>query len=681
MITFCYDASDCLSNTVDFIGEETGWMAGEVWPTEKDGLFLTTNGDRNWISQMKVNDPIQGLYTITANTAFASGDKIYKTADRAKSWNHTFNQFGWGFPSLEFLCDSIGFMTTHEISPEELFISSDGGYSWSGDTAFSEVDNIFVLNDSIVYAFTRSSYYPPLEANKTTDLGKKWNLLPGLDSICHDVQVNSSHFVNENTGYLVGTCEDGSYSDDYQNLLIKYTGGDGWVRLNPGTDLPLNKIYFIDRDVVKDELGAPLNSLHISDGYLWAVGNNGQILKLDLNPKSEKKDTVSRFMVASDFHHFSPSPNLRESMLYEFAMAAIEEEVDFMFIPGDLIIRGSEDPLARDSLLRDWRYIMDTLYHHDIRLYASRGNNDAGSGPAWDSLFSGIYQFPRNGPEDEKNLSYAIEYQNLLFISLDQYTEYHKINQEWLDGILDTTGIEHIFAAGHEPAFKIYKSDCLGLYPEDRNLFWESMTGAGAKAYFSGHAHFYDHTLIDDGDGDPDNDVHQVVTGTGSAYSHPDGEYDGDNGLWNPRRLFHEEATGYVLVELEGKDATLTWKHRTGPGIFEFGGDSCTFPCGTTIIDGKDRKEIPSDSDPLFQNYPNPFDNATMISYELKHPGHMELFVYDVFGRKVATLDSGFKSSGIHQVRWKPRDLQPGIYLCELRTAGSRQVIKMIQTK
>ena len=122
----------------------------------------------------------------------------------------------------------------------------------------------------------------------------------------------------------------------------------------------------------------------------------------------------------------------------------------------------------------------------------------------------------------------------------------------------------------------------MGAFPEERNLFWESLTDAGVKAYFCGHDHFYDHAIIDDGDGNPDNDIHQVIVGTGGGSLRADGEYDGDNGRWTPERLFHEEEYGFVLVEVNGAEVEMIWKRRTAQNVFESGGDSFTFLTGTT---------------------------------------------------------------------------------------------------
>ena len=228
---------------------------------------------------------------------------------------------------------------------------------------------------------------------------------------------------------------------------------------------------------------------------------------------------VNRLMVFSDPHHNSPHPAFRETVLFELVNAAITEDVDFIFITGDLIIQRLPEDSRIDSVLADWRFILDTLAQHGIRLYSARGNNDIFSGVAWDSLFSGIYTFPQNGPPGEPNRTYSIMYDNLLFLSLDQYVSGHRINQSWLDSILTGYDRPHIIVAAHEPAFKLIHTDCMGAYPEDRDLFWESLTDAGAKIYFCGHDHCYDHAILDDGDGNPLNDIHQVIVGTGGELS------------------------------------------------------------------------------------------------------------------------------------------------------------------
>ena len=74
----------------------------------------------------------------------------------------------------------------------------------------------------------------------------------------------------------------------------------------------------------------------------------------------------------------------------------------------------------------------------------------------------------------------------------------------------------------------------------------------------------------------------------------------------------------------------------------------------------------------LGQNFPNPFNSRTSISFELRQPGPVELAVFDLAGQRVATLAVGEHRAETHQVRWDGRDgrqkeMASGIYFYRLR--------------
>ena len=76
----------------------------------------------------------------------------------------------------------------------------------------------------------------------------------------------------------------------------------------------------------------------------------------------------------------------------------------------------------------------------------------------------------------------------------------------------------------------------------------------------------------------------------------------------------------------------------------------------------------------LDQNFPNPFNPETVITYGLRTPAHMRLTIYDVAGGVVRVLDSGFKPSGTFSISWSGRDAegQPvgsGVYFYRLEVS------------
>ena len=72
----------------------------------------------------------------------------------------------------------------------------------------------------------------------------------------------------------------------------------------------------------------------------------------------------------------------------------------------------------------------------------------------------------------------------------------------------------------------------------------------------------------------------------------------------------------------------------------------------------------------LLENYPNPFNPRTAISFQLSAFSQVSLKVYDTAGRLVATLLDGWREAGSHQVTWDASGLPSGIYICRI-TAGS----------
>jgi hypothetical protein len=90
----------------------------------------------------------------------------------------------------------------------------------------------------------------------------------------------------------------------------------------------------------------------------------------------------------------------------------------------------------------------------------------------------------------------------------------------------------------------------------------------------------------------------------------------------------------------------------------------------------------------LNQNYPNPFNPATVISYQLSVISKVNLKVYDIIGKEVATLVNEVQQAGVYTVNFNAGNLSSGIYFYKLwvstptGTAGSFvQTKKMILLK
>ncbi len=272
-----------------------------------------------------------------------------------------------------------------------------------------------------------------------------------------------------------------------------------------------------------------------------------------------------RFVVFGDTRGESTSDQIDTTILSEIARAATNYHPAFVLVPGDLVNSGT--PAAFQS----WTNVMAPVYQAGIAVYPVIGNHDLPSVPGWTNVFGST--IPNNGPATEIDRTYFITYSNALILNLDTYVNVSRVNQGWINAVLATNTRPHVFVQGHEPAFKANHPDCLDNYPKNRNVFWNSLSNANCRIYFTGHDHFYNHSRIDDGDGNPDNDVHQMIVGSGGAPISTTYAYDGNNSFFFPRLIFHEQQYGFVVVEVSGFQVTTTWYHRTSLGVYAAGGD------------------------------------------------------------------------------------------------------------
>jgi len=85
----------------------------------------------------------------------------------------------------------------------------------------------------------------------------------------------------------------------------------------------------------------------------------------------------------------------------------------------------------------------------------------------------------------------------------------------------------------------------------------------------------------------------------------------------------------------------------------------------------------------LNQNFPNPFNPSTVISFQLARNGFVALKVYDLLGKTVATLIEKEMFAGKHEVEFNPEayKLGSGAYFYELKTENQKITRKMLYMK
>jgi hypothetical protein len=68
------------------------------------------------------------------------------------------------------------------------------------------------------------------------------------------------------------------------------------------------------------------------------------------------------------------------------------------------------------------------------------------------------------------------------------------------------------------------------------------------------------------------------------------------------------------------------------------------------------------------QNYPNPFNPVTQIKYQMPKSCFIEINVYNILGRKVASLFKGNKQAGFHTITWNASTFSSGVYFIKMKT-------------
>jgi hypothetical protein len=83
----------------------------------------------------------------------------------------------------------------------------------------------------------------------------------------------------------------------------------------------------------------------------------------------------------------------------------------------------------------------------------------------------------------------------------------------------------------------------------------------------------------------------------------------------------------------------------------------------------------------LSNNYPNPFNPSTMISYEIGQSEQVRLSVYNVLGQEVMVLVNAVQDAGVHEIQFQAGTLASGVYLYRLEAGSFTTTNKMILMK
>jgi hypothetical protein len=142
---------------------------------------------------------------------------------------------------------------------------------------------------------------------------------------------------------------------------------------------------------------------------------------------------------------------------------------------------------------------------------------------------------------------------------------------------------------------------------------------------------------------------------------------------WSYSIASDDQGNFYVTGFFEGPgsfgDIVLNGIGNTDIFIAKLGPDKINF------IDGNISSPLIAQ---LYQNYPNPFNPSTSIEFTLPKSEFVELIVFNILGKEVATLISNKLNQGNHTIQFDGKNLASGVYYYQLVAGDYREVKKMI---
>ncbi len=150
----------------------------------------------------------------------------------------------------------------------------------------------------------------------------------------------------------------------------------------------------------------------------------------------------------------------------------------------------------------------------------------------------------------------------------------------------------------------------------------------------------------------------------------------------------HQETFGLESDPFNFDYPTSQLAYTAGDGGFPLG-DLNWFPTKKAewlLTDVKPEEGIATEYR-LAQNFPNPFNPATVIEYSLPKASRVSVAIYNAIGQEIARLvGNEMQSPGAHEVTWNGKDasgkaVSSGVYFYRLETPDARITKKMMLLK
>ncbi|MFH0735756.1 MAG: T9SS type A sorting domain-containing protein, partial [bacterium] len=99
-----------------------------------------------------------------------------------------------------------------------------------------------------------------------------------------------------------------------------------------------------------------------------------------------------------------------------------------------------------------------------------------------------------------------------------------------------------------------------------------------------------------------------------------------------------------------------------------------------TIV-GVEDELTPIDYKVTIKNYPNPFNNQTIIKYTIPEAEFVNITMYDMLGREIEVLKNDYQNAGTFSIPWAAKGLSSGVYFAVIKYKNQMLTHKIMYQK
>ncbi|MGD8779705.1 MAG: YCF48-related protein [Ignavibacteria bacterium] len=668
---------------VFFIDADTGFVGGDDY-----FIYKTTDGGQSW-SSIPVPDSLSGgtIYGIyfanslkgwVMSSTSKAGQVVY-TTDGGTNWEIVVDSTMGDLEAMDFYDDESGIVVGGGSGKMDIFYTKDGS-TWTGATLpdmpstinYSRTDlkgiDMYSKDVAYVVGWGSTSGAQPSIHLKTTDGGATWTYLEQTDANKTYANLYDVYFKDENNGIAIGGGAMGSIA------VRTSDGGANWIPIDIPCGATLtgikgsqddvfvvgnSEIRFSSNDfgdtweLLTDIPSATIYSLSaVSDNIIYAAGSNGTIFKSTNGGNDWEAGFVYDNKVA---------PNIQKIYF-------VNENVGYAGHSYSMVSKTTDGGETWEAVINDTAVssvIRYGLYFFDENtgFVVGKSGNDVDviykttdGGASW-TLTTGIAEANLRSVAFANTQIGAVVAEDMKIL----YTSDGGSNWQLatITDVPEDLDLYDVVFTSSTDAVAVGNDVILKTTDGGANWKYVAVEGLGHK--LNGVKYNNDELWAVGYSSSKPKDIGLFKsTDSGSTWSVEDVDYD----VMDSTKSVNDIAltpSGYIFLA----------------------GNSTNIYTNSSVVSAVDDEETIAESFKLNQNYPNPFNPSTYISYEINSSSEVELKVYDILGREVATLVNELQTAGSYKIAFNPavNKLSSGVYFYQLKTGTLVQTKKMVYLK